>query len=171
MHCQRSLFSFARLAGSRRPPVRWRAAHQTLLAVELFKPVARSLRSPPMATAGTRVNKPGQASAARLRCTCSPVSINPWFCQFIFAQQFGQPKRCGLTLRSKGRAPACHLAREAVLSIIGLAGQAPYRRAPLSSNVRPHREANLREGSASGNLLQMQKHRALGTAVSAWLMQ
>ena len=48
-----------------------------------------------------------------------------------------QPRRC-LTLRSSGRAPAWHLAREAIQVIIRLAGQAPHRRAPLSSNVRPH---------------------------------
>ena len=43
-----------------------------------------------------------------------------------------------LTLRSSGLAPAWHLAREALWSIVRLAGQAPYRRSPLSSNVRAH---------------------------------
>ena len=43
----------------------------------------------------------------------------------------------GLTLRSSGPSPARHLARKVVLSIIGLAGQAPCRCGPLSSNVRP----------------------------------
>ena len=46
--------------------------------------------------------------------------------------------QCGLTLRSSGRAPAWHLAREAIQVIIRLAGQAPHRCPPLSSNVRPH---------------------------------
>ena len=44
---------------------------------------------------------------------------------------------CGLTLRWSRLAPAWHLAREAVVLIIGLAGQAPHRRSRLSSNVRP----------------------------------
>ena len=47
-------------------------------------------------------------------------------------------EQCCLTLRSSRLAPAWHLAREAVWFIIRLAGQAPYRRSPLSSNVRPH---------------------------------
>ena len=42
-----------------------------------------------------------------------------------------------LTLRWSRLAPAWHLAREAVVLIIGLAGQAPFRRSRLSSNVRP----------------------------------
>jgi len=40
--------------------------------------------------------------------------------------------------RSSGLPPARHLAREAVQVIIHLAGQAPSRRQPLSSNVRQH---------------------------------
>jgi len=47
---------------------------------------------------------------------------------------------CGPTLRSSGLAPAWHLAREALTVIIRLAGQAPRRRSPLSSNVGPHRK-------------------------------
>ena len=43
-----------------------------------------------------------------------------------------------LTLRSSGPPPAWHLARDPVQVIICLAGQAPHRRGPLSSNVRPH---------------------------------
>ena len=46
--------------------------------------------------------------------------------------------RCGLTLRSSGPPPAWHLAREPLQVIIRLAGQAPHRRRPLTSNVRPH---------------------------------
>ncbi len=37
-----------------------------------------------------------------------------------------------------GPPPAWHLAREALWSIVRLAGQAPFRLRPLSSNVRPH---------------------------------
>ncbi len=47
------------------------------------------------------------------------------------------PMRC-LTPRSSGEPTACRLAREAVLVIIGLAGQSSHRRLPLSSNVRLH---------------------------------
>ena len=47
--------------------------------------------------------------------------------------------KCGLTLRSSGHAPARHLGREALRSIIRLAAKLPHRRVPLSSNVRPHR--------------------------------
>jgi len=45
-----------------------------------------------------------------------------------------------LTLRSSRLAPAWHLAREALVLIIRLAGQAPHRRSRLSSNVGPHWE-------------------------------
>jgi hypothetical protein len=48
------------------------------------------------------------------------------------------PLRC-LTLRSSGPPPAWHLGREASQVIVRLAAQAPTRRGPLSSNVRPHR--------------------------------
>jgi hypothetical protein len=47
-------------------------------------------------------------------------------------------QKCGLTLRSSGPPPAWQLARESVVLIIGLAGQAPTRWGPLSSNVRRH---------------------------------
>ena len=50
---------------------------------------------------------------------------------------------CGLTLRSSGPPPAWRLAREAMQGIIRLAGQAPRRRCPLSSNVRPHGNARI----------------------------
>jgi hypothetical protein len=43
----------------------------------------------------------------------------------------------GLTLRSSGLPPARHLARATSSVIIRRAGQAPCRRQPLSSNVRP----------------------------------
>ena len=49
--------------------------------------------------------------------------------------------KCGLTLRSSGPPPAWHLAREAIQVIIRLAGQAPIRWCPLSSNVGPRRSA------------------------------
>ena len=46
--------------------------------------------------------------------------------------------KCGLTLRSSGPPPAWHLGREPFQVIIRLAAQAPTRRGPLSSNVRPN---------------------------------
>jgi hypothetical protein len=63
--------------GWRRPPARWRAAHQALPAVALFISAAWSLRSRTMATSGARLNKPNPAlpSRSRLRLTCSRVSI------------------------------------------------------------------------------------------------
>ena len=45
----------------------------------------------------------------------------------------------GLTLRSSGPPPARRLARPPASVIIRRAGQAPFRRGPLSSNVRPHK--------------------------------
>ncbi len=53
--------------------------------------------------------------------------------------QVGRPplQRC-LTPRSNGPPTACHLGREAVLSIIGLAAKASHRWRPFNSNVRPH---------------------------------
>ena len=59
--------------------------------------------------------------------------------------------RCGLTLRSWGLPPARHLAREALTVIIRLAGQAPSRRQPLSSNVRPR-------GHSAGPVLAASAH-------------
>ena len=52
-----------------------------------------------------------------------------------------------LTLRSSGPPPAWHLAREALWSIVHLAGQVPFRRRPLSSNVRPHNPSLRHKGS------------------------
>ena len=50
------------------------------------------------------------------------------------------PQACCLTHRSSGQPPASHLARAALTVIIRLAGQAPFRRPPLSYHVGPHRE-------------------------------
>lgn len=52
--------------------------------------------------------------------------------------QTAGPRKCGLTLRSSGQPPAGHLGRAAASVIIRFAAQAPRRRQPLSSNVRPH---------------------------------
>ena len=59
-------------------------------------------------------------------------------CVFVFWL-----RACCLTGRSSGPPPAWHLAREALTVIIRLAGQAPSRRRPLSSNVRPHSPPHL----------------------------
>ena len=52
---------------------------------------------------------------------------------------FARDEQCALTLRSSGPPPGWHLAREASWFIIRLAGQAPTRWGPLSSNVRRRR--------------------------------
>jgi len=62
-----------------------------------------------------------------------------------------QPKCRGLTLRWSRLAPAWHLAREALWSIVRLAGQAPHRRSRLSSNVRPR-------GHSAGHVLAASAH-------------
>jgi hypothetical protein len=61
-----------------------------------------------------------------------PQALNRW--------RIEQHPTCGLTLRSSGPPPASRLAREALTVIIRLAGQAPSRRRPLSSNVRPQKD-------------------------------
>jgi hypothetical protein len=48
---------------------------------------------------------------------------------------------CGLTLRSSGVPTARHHAREVLKVFLRLAGAAPHRRPPLSSNVRAHQDA------------------------------
>ncbi len=48
-----------------------------------------------------------------------------------------------LTPRSNGPPTACHLGREAVLFIIGLAAKASHRWRPFNSNVRPHKHASV----------------------------
>ena len=55
----------------------------------------------------------------------------------------GCKSNCRLTLRPSGLPPARRLARKALAVIIRLAGQAPSRRQPLSSNVRPHQQRAL----------------------------
>jgi len=69
--------------------------------------------------------------------------------------------RCALTLRWSRLAPAWHLAREAVVLIIGLAGQAPFRRSRLSSNVRRRR---LRRFRAPHSAIQRLAHAGYGIA-------
>jgi hypothetical protein len=64
---------------------------------------------------------------------------------------------------------ATGLAREAPQVIVPLRG--PIRQPPLMSNVRPHREANLTERSASGDWLKCKYNVRLVAAVSVWLVQ
>jgi len=75
-------------------------------------------------------------------------------CRHRGSSPFGsRPQACCLTHRSSGQPPASHLAREALTVIIRLAGQAPSRRLPLSSNVRHQRvmpEVRLRRCAAMG---------------------
>jgi hypothetical protein len=123
--------------GWHRPPVRWRAAHQSLLAFALFIPAARSLRSRTLATSSTRMNKPTQAIpvAPRLRCIFCPVSIKSMArsVQARVAVQQAQAVRPNPSIERT----AAGLAREAPQVVVPLRG--PIRRPPLMSNVRPHR--------------------------------
>ncbi len=85
---------------------------------------------------------------ARLQATASsaPVVVAPCIGASALAAQaiacsaaaLAPTKGCCLTLRSWGLPPARHLARAPASVIIRRAGQAPSRRQPLSSNVRPH---------------------------------
>ena len=68
-----------------------------------------------------------QAEQENARCPLAPGST--------VALQ-GIAHECGLTLRSSGRPPAGRLGRAAGSGIILCAAKAPYRRSPLSSNVR-----------------------------------
>jgi hypothetical protein len=68
----------------------------------------------------------GASAVAAQVIACSAAALAP-------------AKGCCLTLRSWGLPPARHLARAPASVIIRRAGQAPSRRQPLSSNVRPHR--------------------------------
>jgi hypothetical protein len=52
-------------------------------------------------------------------------------------------QECGLTLRSSGPPPVRRLGREADDKHESLAAKAPYRRDPLSSNVRPRMNRRL----------------------------
>jgi hypothetical protein len=85
--------------GWRRPPVRWRAAHQTLLAVELFKQVARSLRSRTTATSGTRMNT-GPALVHHLVQAGFAATIEPQ-CKVRPNPSF-EPTRSGMALGPRG---------------------------------------------------------------------
>ena len=101
-------------------------------------------RRSPLAHLPLLCSRPGRS---RLRCAsrfqaspsaCAPGAhaIRPQ----VYAAR-GWSRTClrsppRLTLRSWGLPPARHLAREALTVIIRLAGQAPSRRQPLSSNVR-----------------------------------
>ena len=69
----------------------------------------------------------------------SPAACRRGVCMHRGNSPFtSHPQACRLTGRSSGQPPARHLARQALTVIIRLAGQAPSRRLPLSSNVRPH---------------------------------
>ena len=104
-----------------RPPVRWRAAHRSLLF---------GGRQEPKTLMSALVRRAERQAGKETSGCLPPQALHRWRVRL-------RPT-CGLTLRSKGRAPAWHLAHEAIQVIICLAGQAPHRRAPLSSNVRPH---------------------------------
>ena len=120
------------------PPVRRRAAHRGW-----FAPKRKNARS------STSSQHRGRPPNIRRRCVeSSRWRISSGGHPNLHAQSTGQ--QCALTLRSSGPPPAWHLAREPVILIIGLAGQAPTRRGPLSSNVRQHTEAMMVLAVAAG---------------------
>ena len=143
---------------SRRLPLwlslRVHRAQQRLHSASRWRPLQRRLFSPrlQLALTGSALNSRSSGSCssagvsassgkfsaggARPRSGASAVAAQVIACS---AAALAPTKGCCLTLRSWGLPPARHLARVAVVLIIGLAGQAPSRRQPLSSNVRPHK--------------------------------
>jgi hypothetical protein len=100
-------------------------------------PLGRLCPRSPLAVAAERV-----AVAQAPRAGASAASrARQYFCASPSGIGLVRLEQCCLTLRSSGLPPARHLARAPVQVIIRLAGQAPSRRQPLSSNVRQHHVA------------------------------
>ena len=102
---------------------------------------SRALPSLPTRRAAAQARARLQAAASSaLVAAASRIGASAVAAQVIAcsAATLAPIKGCCLTLRSSGRPPARHLAREALTVIIRLAGQAPSRRQPLSSNVSHH---------------------------------
>ena len=155
---------------SRRLPLwlslRVHRAQQRLHSASRWRPLQRRLFSPrlQLALTGSALNSRSSGSCssagvsassgkfsaggARPRSGASAVAAQVIACS---AAALAPTKGCCLTLRSWGLPPARHLARVAVVLIIGLAGQAPSRRQPLSSNVRPR-------GHSAGRVLAASAH-------------
>ena len=147
---------------SRRLPLwlslRVHRAQQRLHSASRWRPLQRRLFSPrlQLALTGSALNSRSSGSCssagvsassgkfsaggARPRSGASAVAAQVIACS---AAALAPTKGCCLTLRSWGLPPARHLARVAVVLIIGLAGQAPSRRQPLSSNVRGQHATSL----------------------------
>ena len=99
------------------------------------------LPSIPSRRAAARARARLQAAASSALVAVAPrVGASAVAAQVIAcsAAALAPTKGCCLTLRSWGLPPARHLARAPASVIIRRAGQAPSRRQPLSSNVRPH---------------------------------
>ena len=75
-------------------------------------------------------------SGLRSRRVCGQYQVHG-LCGIGLRHHVVRPQQCCLTLRSSGPPPDWHLARAPASVIICRAGQAPIRRRPLSSNVRP----------------------------------
>jgi len=103
---------------------------------------SRALPSIPSRRAAAQARARLQAAACSVLVVAAPrvgasaVAVQVIACSAV---ALAPSRGCCLTLRSWGLPPARHLARVAVVLIIGLAGQAPSRRQPLSSNVRPRK--------------------------------
>jgi hypothetical protein len=90
-------------------------------------------------------------------CTCEQNNYQAALVRAVLTTHLAVgPQQSRLTLRSSGPPPAWHLAREAVQVIIRLAGQAPHRRRPLTSNVRPHQKLVLADAALRVVGFQMQ---------------
>jgi hypothetical protein len=111
--------------GWRRPSVRWRASHQTLPAVGLFKPAARSLRSRTTATSGMRMNTPTQFVPSR----CA-IALPLFSCQH---QSMAQSAQLRVAIRRAQEVrPNPSIERTAT----GLAREAPQVIVPLRGPIR-----------------------------------
>ena len=95
----------------------------------------------------------GPTSVRSSRCPCRQNLLHS-FAELRFAlssRSVSSPRKCCLTLRSSGPPPASRLARELASVIIHLAGQAPCRWGPLSSNVRRSNHGTLASTNSNSN--------------------
>jgi hypothetical protein len=120
------------------------------LAFNQFCPSSPGHRAAQVATHSLSLSESFPARQPRAPCRTGCHAPNRSIC---LAPPSPWSAACCLTLRSKGRAPAWHLAREALQVIIRLAGPVPHRRAPLSSNVSRLQEHARGSPSASATPL------------------
>ena len=142
--CCASLFTHQTVAHASGPHRACRCAGQSAPLLNLVHGIRGACRF------GTAVRLSGKLARrasgdVRTRRTCF------WPCSpaVLLAKSSAQSWKCSLTPRSSGPPPAWHLGRDAPWSMLRLAAQAPRRRRPLSSNVRPRSAPCLRTSSAS----------------------